>query len=340
MKNRIKEMLHVRHRSLRTFPGMLLLGPTGARLWADALEPAPGFWGNLDFIHKMNLPLLFTVTAEGMPCKLEPMEADWYPDELVQRFENTDVRFYERKLITWEDVAVSYQRWENTGADALRLTLRVPEGMRTGRAYTFPEDAHGVRPVALLDSTIRWEDGGLCLAPGACVEFLLAEAVGTAEEDVLEARLARVLHADKAPEEVMDALCEAYLRWFDHVPAFSCDDPLTERCWWYRYYILRNSLARPALGNLQGYVFYEGRSHRMKKAPAKPGGWEFSRLIPLSTPLTMADAQWLHGMGDVLGDGFRSLVASINEDGVFSVTSVDSRSKVTVASCGSSKGQT
>ena len=327
MKNKIKEMLHVHHRSLRTFPGMLLLGPTGARLWADALEPAPGFWGNLDFIHKMNLPLLFTVEAEGMPRKLEPMEADWYPDELAQRFENTDVRFYERKLITWEDVAVSYQRWENTGVDTLRLTLCMPEGMRMGRVYAFPEDAHGVRPLALMGSTAHWEDGALYLAPGARVEFLLAAAVGLPEEDALEAQLTQVLDTKKSPREVMDALCEAYLRWFDHVPAFSCDDPMTERCWWYRYYILRNSLARPGLGNLKGYVFYEGRSHRIKKAPAKPGGWEFSRLIPLSTPLTMADAQWLHGMGEVLGDSFRALVDSINKDGVFSVTSVDSHTK-------------
>lgn len=327
MTNDLKRMLHIHHRSLRTFPGMLLLGPTGARLWADALEPAPGFWGNVDFIHKMNLPLVFSVQVEGAARKLEPMIADWYPDELVQRYDTLDFRFFERKLITWQDVAVSYQRWENTGVDTLCLNLCLPEGAQLNVPYTFPKDAHGVEPVMQVRSTEKWENGSLRLAPGEHVEFLLAAAFALPEEDVLAARLGEVVDAQRPLQEIMDELCKAYMQWFEHVPSFSCDDPMIERCWWYRYYILRNSLACPGMGRLKRNLFYEGRSHRMKKAPHVPGGWEFSRLIPLSTPLTMADAQWLHGMKDVLGDCFRTLTDSFNEDGVFAVTSVDTSNK-------------
>ena len=65
MTANIKQMLSCRNRSLRKHPGKLLLGPTGARLWADCLERAPGFMGCVDFIHKLNLPLLFTVRMKG-----------------------------------------------------------------------------------------------------------------------------------------------------------------------------------------------------------------------------------------------------------------------------------
>ena len=60
-------------RSLRTCPGRYLLGPSGARLSADVLDPVPGFRGRLDLIHKMNIPLLYWV--EAGPDAPAPMQA-------------------------------------------------------------------------------------------------------------------------------------------------------------------------------------------------------------------------------------------------------------------------
>ena len=56
----IDTYLQHKNRTLRTRPGKLLLGSTGARLFADYLDPAPGFIGRIDFIHKLNLPGIFT----------------------------------------------------------------------------------------------------------------------------------------------------------------------------------------------------------------------------------------------------------------------------------------
>lgn len=327
MTSSLKQQLHIHHRSLRTHPGKLLLGSTGARLWADSLDPAPGFRGTIDFIHKANLPLLFTVEVSGKNPLMEPIKADWYPDELVQRYTSPTYIFHERKLITWDDVAVSCQSWQNRGHSDLFLRLTLPDGALLDSPSPLLMAAHDLRLVTHTTSTAEWIHGQLRLSPDAEVTFLLLSAVALEGEGVTQARLERVLSLGHTPEEIMDALCGEYMQWFSHAPVFTCSDQLMERCWWYRFYILRKNLAKPGTGFLPYHVFYEGRSHRMKKTPYTPSGWEFSRLIPLSTPLTMADAQWLHGIDGVLQDSFRSLAESINDDGVFSVTSVDSRTK-------------
>ena len=327
MQSDVKEKLHVHHRSLRTHPGMLLLGSTGARLWADALDCTPGFSGSVDFIHKMNLPLLFAVRVEGRSTRMEPVQADWYPDELRQKHEEKDFTFAERKLITWDDVAVSCQTWKNHGRKSLKLELVLPENLAMDEDAEVPCHLHGLNAQWRIGSTAAWSQGTLMLAPGEQKTFLVAAALALKGENVLEQRLARVLRAESTPDETMDHLCEEYMAWFQHVPRFTSSDQFMERCWLYRFYILRSNLAKPGYGYLPHHVFYEGRSHRMKKVPYQATGWEFSRLITLSTPLTMADAQWLTQARDIQRDAFRSLACSVGENGVFTVTAVDEHGK-------------
>ena len=47
MKGYLGKDLQQKYRTLRTLPGQLLLGPTGARLFADYLEPVRALWEEL-----------------------------------------------------------------------------------------------------------------------------------------------------------------------------------------------------------------------------------------------------------------------------------------------------
>lgn len=304
-----------------------MLGPTGKRLWMDYLDPAPGFAGRADFIHKMNIPLLFSVgRADCREAALSPMRVLWQADGSRFFHESSGLSFEERKLITWEDQALSLQTWENRGEKPLTLTLLLPEGAALGKPFSFPCALHGVTPVMLVKSGEAWPGGCLTLAPGERKSVFVAAAVGLPGEeeamsDGLDALLSR-----PAPEQLMAEKAEEYLRWFDGVPDFECDDEKMTVCWYYRFYILRKNMSEPGLGRLPGLCFYEGRSHRMAKTPYQAQGWEFSRLIPLSTPLQVTDARWLR-RGAAAQSALEALTHCLDENGVFAVASVDACQK-------------
>lgn len=312
-------------RTLPGHPDRWMLGPTGRRLWMDYLDPAPGFSGRADFIHKMNLPLLYAVACEaGGPPVFRP---EWHVSDSRDVLENDAFVLTERKLITWEDQAVSWQVWENKTDAPLTLTLRLPEGAAPDRPFAFPCAQHGVTPVMLFRSGAPWPDGALTLRPRERRGILLAAAVGLPGEEAALAAGLEPLLGDPDPERLMDRLAADYLRWFDSVPDFECDDRAMTVCWYYRFYLLRKNLAAPGLGRLPGPCFYEGRSHRMDKTPYQASGWEFSRLIPLSTPLQATDARWMTD-GAAARDALRALTGCQDESGRFAVTAVDESRKV------------
>lgn len=161
-----------------------MLGPTGKRLWMDYVDPAPGFAGRADFIHKMNIPLLFSVgLSDCQEAALSPMRVLWRVDQGRFFHESPGLSFEERKLITWEDQALSLQTWENRGEKPLTLTLLLPEGAALGQPFSFPCALHGITPVMLVQSNIAWPGGCLTLAPGERKSVFIAAAVGLPGEE-------------------------------------------------------------------------------------------------------------------------------------------------------------
>ncbi|UUZ85119.1 hypothetical protein LJK88_17000 [Paenibacillus sp. P26] len=126
LSGRWDEELRAGRKSLRTLPGTLLLGPTGARLWADYLDPEAGFSGRFDFIHKVNIPLLFKVT-QNLERSLEPCRTEWSPSHLLMEYESGRLTLSERKFIAWNDCAVSCQTWSNLSGEELVLRLETYE---------------------------------------------------------------------------------------------------------------------------------------------------------------------------------------------------------------------
>lgn len=344
----IDDALVTGRRGLRTRPGTLLLGPTGARLWADYLDERPGFVGAIDLVHKLNIPLLFTVTGVELPV---PWEAHWRPSRLtVSAVSVQGVEFAEDKFVTWDDCAVSRQVWTNRGPDPVTLRLEVDRSWIGADGFgSRPVERHGFTVIALVRPAAPELWDGLTVGPGERVEVVVAAALGLAEADTrddLGRRLDSVLagsahrrtgdHAsadagdgrgsgpavvsnepgEPPPHPVIQRQEQAYQQWFDQVPSFGCSDAVLTRTWAYRWFLLRHNLAVPGVGGLPDALFYEGRAHKMTKTPWEPAGWEFSKLIPLSSPMHLLDVRWHPDPS--LGAGlWRTLRAAQGDDGMY-----------------------
>jgi len=323
---RIDDALLMGRRGLRTRPGSLLLGPTGARLWADYLEDCPGFVGALDFIHKLNIPRLFSVEC-AVPQPPSPAAVEWRPSHLTTHSRLGDLSLEERRYITWDDVALSLQRWRNTGPEPATLRLvtdtdwiaPAETGLRGERRI----DNHGFTLRLALAASDADAFSGITLAPGESRDLVVAAALGTAETDPWPDLSAKVAtRVRQSIDALLARQVEDYQAWFDQVPQFSSSNPVLDRLYAYRWFLMRHNLARPGLAPLDGTFFYEGRSHKMSKTAWAPMGWEFSKLIPLSTPMHLIEARWHRQQG--LGAGVYPLLEQVQaEDGQFNARTLE-----------------
>lgn len=293
-------------RGLRTRPGTHLLGSTGARLWVDFLEDVPGFVGAIDFIHKTNIPLLFTVT-NSTGTTAQPSTVEWRPSRLSVTQTWGRLRLHEDRFITWDDCAVSLQTWTNDSDTPVTLRQTSAGGRQhAGRTLR----------IAVRTSDPRLNDG-LVVAPGQRAELSIVAAVGLDESLVdLTARADRHLH------DTVDSHASSYQAWYDEAPRLTTSDPLLDRTWAYRWFLLRHNLARPGVGQLDGTTVYEGRSHKMTKTPWQPRGWEFSKLIPLSSPMHLLEARW-YGDASLGAEILTSAAATQGEDGQLYSRTID-----------------
>lgn len=332
-----EEELSYPDRCLRTQTGKLLFGPAGHRLAVDILDRKPGFSGCIDFIHKMNVTELFSVKC-SLPANFEQAETVWYPTYMTMNYEDEDISFREKKTIIAEDVAVSVMKWMNKSGDVMRLSFRcAPGGFLTQvseldesgnhRYYTeSPEQRFGISLgiAASWNHKKPWMDVG----PGQSVEITAAACVGNrAKEEAVQIRQTLEIYLKKSSQKAFfEDLLAQNRRFYEEAPQFLCDDKLMNACWKYRWYLLKNTMCRPDYGNFSETVMYEGRDHRMKKDPLDPAGWEFSKLVPLSTPLQINDLRW-HTDHRLTREIIRSAFAGQDEDGLLLCTYVGESGK-------------
>ena len=163
-----------------------------------------------------------------------------------------------------------------------------------------------------------------------CREAMLARGhmpEGTEDMVLLADRaLSYIRRAEADREGFWGRLLAENRRFYEAAPSFVCDDARMNACWKYRWYILKNTMSRPRYGRFQETVMYEGRDHRMAKTPLAPGGWEFSKLIPLSTPLQVTDLRW-HPDRGLTREVIRSAFAAQDEDGLLLSAYVEGEQK-------------
>lgn len=320
---KIDEALHYEERTLRSYPGKLLFGPTGERLFADCLDKKPGLCGNIDFIHKINIDELFTVIP-SVDVDFETAKSVWYPSKLTMELETEELSFSEVKTITKKDIGFCIQTWTNKMDCPLVLEFRVaPTGCEVttedGQSYFETGVVSHELNICALSAWNKDACGKCEVAPGETVTIIAASAVGlVGKEDRkdLKERLDAFFAQNLSAEEYIEKYAKEYQEFFEKAPKFTCNDKTINEIWNYRWYILRNATAKPDWGYLKHTTVYEGRAHKTSKAqPLKVAGWEFSRLICLSTPLQLTDYRW-HADKEELHEIIRGIYETEDENGI------------------------
>ena len=308
-------------RHLTTHLPNILIGSTGDRLWVDFLSPEPGFVGCIDYIHKVNIPELYSFHIEP-DISLYLQDYQWYPSHTMLRFASEKLQVTEYKFITRDDCAANLQTWANLSTDTLKIKLLWPD-----RLFQKIEDK-GISGIVSLTRKRNAEEtyfrfspktflavndmsiiSGIELAPGETKQMKIFVSFDLQDA---EQKINKYMECDDA----LALQISEYQNWFDHVPVFECSDDLFNKTWAYRWFILRHNLARPGIGFLKDYVFYEGRGHKMTKTPWAPKNWEFSKLIPFSVPLHILESRWYPNTEYTKGT-INSLLKSQSEDGRF-----------------------
>lgn len=319
----IDKMLKYPSRSLRAYTGKLLFAPVGDRLFCDCLDKLPGFCGNIDFIHKMNIDQLFTVTCSSQPDFISAHTV-WYPSRLTMEFEDENLRFREVKMITSNDIAFVVQTWENISDQPLTLKLECTPALcpvEKEADYIWmqmPEERNTIQ----VGAAIMWDASDsdtLVLQPGEEASFTAAAATG----NILLERKEKIVDKVQAffarnlqPEQYLEENEKEFAQFFQQLPEFDCSDPVLNKTWYYRWFILRHCTARPGQGFIKHAAVYEGRAHKTSKMePLKVSGWEFSRLICLSTPLQMTDYKWCPDK-EFLHEVVRGYFETADENGI------------------------
>lgn len=327
----INQHLSYKGRTLRTRPGKLLLGPTGKRLFADYLDKEPGFVGRIDFIHTINLTGLYRVKCSAVQ-DYEAAETVWYPSMLTMELDSSRVTFSETKFITLDDCAVSCQTWTNKTGRPIEIALEVGAELCEAEydaesecmIFRSPKTDHGFAVGAAVKTDLGLEANPLMLNPGESVDFVVCAAVGNLETETTADLIQKVKTYFSGDQDYIERQNREYQRFFDAIPYFDSSDPVLNKTWYYRWFILRHNLAQPDYGFLKGAVMYEGRSHKKSKAPLSSRGWGFAKLINLSTPHHIVDMRW-HLNQKFVYEMIENMVNNLEENGLFCSAYVDRR---------------
>lgn len=268
----IDKALKYEERSLRSYPGKLLFGPTGERLFADCLDKKPGMCGNIDFIHKINIDMLFTVEAD-VDMDFSTAKAVWYPSKLTLALETEEVSFREIKMITEKDIAFCVQSWTNKMDRPLGLEFKVEPSCCTvsfeeGQGYFETGVASHDLNICALSGWDKDPSGKYSAAPGETVTLIAASAVGVVgkeEKTDLKKKLDAFFGQKLSAEEYIEKYGKEYQTFFDNAPRFTSSDKTIDEIWNYRWYILRNATAKPDWGYLKHTTVYEGRAHKTER---------------------------------------------------------------------------
>ena len=314
---KIDQILTGGRRRLRTRPEKILMDADGTRLWADYMDVAPGFCGRFDFIHKINIPCLFYVECSVIDY-YEPSSVIWKPSHIELNFERNGVCLHEKKFITWDNAAISCMVWENKGD--VPFGLKLISGTKDGSFET----TYGRRIVtSLFCNGERRDFGKWEVAPGEKVELCVAmQLCLDGEMEKMEQACRKLRECFCNIETAVQTQKQEYQEWFDKAPCFESDQPLIDKTWAYRWYILRHNLMNPEIGRLKETFFCEGRSHKMGKEPWHPEGWEFSKLIPLSVPMHLLDLRWYRDKGYGISE-LHVMRDNQDENGEFRCAKVD-----------------
>ncbi len=145
------------------------------------------------------------------------------------------------------------------------------------------------------------------IEPGGAESFSLVLATGRRDD---EAARAAIEKADE-PQPLRRHIAR-YRSWFDELaPCFECSDPVMEKVWSYRVFLMRHCMMRPGIPPMTAPVFYEGLH-----------GNELPAIMARSTSHIMAEVRWLRHIRFARSQ-LRVHLRSQSADGLFPSVRVD-----------------
>jgi hypothetical protein len=289
-----------------------VLFSTGRRLWGKEVLAQPGLAGNFCYLHsqvcwKRLFETYFVIDGQPAIIYDNLLSIERYPSRTLTRYALGTVQIDEHKFVTYDDQAMcSYDILSRDGRAhtvAMYVTsqnLPMPNGSASA-AYPLLGSGqyHGVPLYVYLDAPgfeavdsypihlrriFQTPPDGKPHRVNVAVSFENAKRTNTP-----------ALPSDAVERHVAD-----YQRWFfENVPYFDCPDPGFKRMWYYRWWIVRFSMAEPATADLRDHVFFEGRLG-------------FDNLISFAAPAQMKELTYLRdprfGL-DQAGNSFRNVSA-------------------------------
>jgi hypothetical protein len=285
------------------------------------MEPAPGFVGDVYYVHTTSFKGLYSYKFidEG-DTQLIPkvVSHDWYPTHTVTKYRAGSIIFTETKSIPVIEQAISDIRITSTSTGPQRISVIVEDLLPGTNRLDTPFDNALVKSLnfspttyyfrdlkigkhyslrARLGSTWLKPEGGTTLKRDFVItpksrgrRLTISLKLATDREKIL--RALRSLDEFKILPGGENAAIARYRREFNErfkqlVPAFRSSDPYLEKMYYYRWYlVLKTSICARCIVPDHPYPYpalYEGLL----------GTW-FPKVIGLPIPLQIIEARWLN----------------------------------------------
>lgn len=294
---------------------------TGNRLWVDRLNPCPGFVADrISFITYKNIEapylLKFNFWVDDEKITLSRAAYQWTPSAVCAQYTAENLSIHEKKYIGRDDIAVSVLDITNTGESGIFINYRASTLLtvlnKQPRALYNPnfvscdnrnKDTIGfrvnlectARNVLRTNANARFcfhipgaktgrdndtLNGGFYIAPGDIKHITAVFSCFTEDAREAEGQLRTLAQC----EELTERNNSAFQKWFEeNVPQMDCSDPMLEKLYYYRWYVVYKNTINPGVDCFQQECIYEGKDN-------------FALLCTASAAMQMRDARWMkHG---------------------------------------------
>lgn len=266
---------------------------SGRRLWGKESLAQPGMMGNFCYVHS-NLcwKRLFEThfVIDGQPAVIYDnlFSIERYPSRTLIRYALGPVQIDENKFITYDDRATCtydiHSRDGRAHTVAVYVTsqnLPMPNGSEAAQYPLLGSGQYQGSPIYVYLDAPGFES--VDSYPIHLRRIVSVAPDGSAQRVNVAASFENVARraATVLPNDAVERQVAEYQRWFfENVPYFDCPDAAFKRMWYYRWWIVRFSMAEPGTPDLQGHAFYEGRLG-------------FDNLISFAAPAQMKELTYL-----------------------------------------------
>ena len=311
---------------------------TGNRLWLDDIQRKPGLCaGRCSYITfcSITAPHLVQIqfALDGQSSEAELLDYRWSIAGIEAAYSCGKMHIREKKYITREDVFAvvlsvrnadsvshefalsastllscvkshfrslynpAYVEFDNAGTHAARMRLMLDVTARNVLRTVTQANIVFYSPQLCVDDGNDSFGASRRLQPGECADFTICGMIS--HVDPLESLLEKTMvHAEG---DLWQCNERVVAQWFDeNVPAFSCSDPVLEKLYYYRWYLVYKNMITPEIDCFRDLCMYEGKD-------------QFSLVCSASAPMHIREMRWLKDPAYVMSEMKTLLACQLKE---------------------------